>query len=504
MSQVQHQASSVNSTAACGRRVARGYAFAALGTIATGVTAGLVQGVNVWVGAVGGVIATAAVVFAFVALRASRDSNIVERLVDADKPLVAAQVSAPPPVLVAPIAAPVIVGPSDAERTAVATAASLQDQLASYEDTINALTTVMVARAEGDLGKRADESVQGPLGMLARQMNVTSRLFGEFVGRVNDVAHSLSNGASDIARGSQDLSSRTEQQASSLEETAATMEEFTATVKNNADNARQADQLASGASQIAAKGGDTVRKVVTTMNEISESSKRIQEIISVIDGIAFQTNILALNAAVEAARAGEQGRGFAVVAAEVRNLAQRSAAAAKEIKTLITESVEKVGDGTRFVDAAGKQIEEVVVAVKRVSDIISEITAASVEQSSGIEQVSQAVGQMDQATQQNAALVEESTASAETMKGQASQLVQLVATYAGRPVTSSKGASGAAKPVTPRSSPQNSFKAGAVKPMSPTARPAPSYAPATAKEYPVAKAKRVANSRSGDDEWEEF
>ena len=247
-----------------------------------------------------------------------------------------------------------------------------------------------------------------------------------------------------------------------------------------------------------------MRKVVTTMNEISESSKRIQEIISVIDGIAFQTNILALNAAVEAARAGEQGRGFAVVAAEVRNLAQRSAAAAKEIKTLITESVEKVGDGTRFVDAAGKQIEEVVVAVKRVSDIISEITAASVEQSSGIEQVSQAVGQMDQATQQNAALVEESTASAETMKGQASQLVQLVATYAGRPVTSSKGASGAAKPVTPRSSPQNSFKAGAVKPMSPTARPAPSYAPATAKEYPVAKAKRVANSRSGDDEWEEF
>jgi methyl-accepting chemotaxis protein len=207
------------------------------------------------------------------------------------------------------------------------------------------------------------------------------------------------------------------------------MEELTATVKQNAENAKQANQLAVGASGVAAKGGQVVGEVVSTMNAISDSSKKIADIISVIDGIAFQTNILALNAAVEAARAGEQGRGFAVVASEVRSLAQRSAAAAKEIKGLIEDSVSKVESGSRLVDAAGKTMDEVVSAVKRVTDIMAEISAASAEQSSGIEQVNQAITQMDQVTQQNAALVEESAAAAESMKEQAQGLITTVSVF---------------------------------------------------------------------------
>jgi methyl-accepting chemotaxis protein len=234
---------------------------------------------------------------------------------------------------------------------------------------------------------------------------------------------------SEIASGNLDLSSRTEEQASSLEETASSMEELTSTVKQNADNARQANQLAVSASEVAGKGGMVVAQVVDTMGSINESSQKIVDIISVIDGIAFQTNILALNAAVEAARAGEQGRGFAVVAAEVRTLAQRSAGAVKEIKSLIDDSVEKVDAGARLVNQAGATMDDIVESIRRVTDIISEITAASQEQTAGIEQINQAITQMDQVTQQNASLVEEAAAAAEAMQNQAGRLTQAVGAF---------------------------------------------------------------------------
>ncbi|MDB6001004.1 MAG: methyl-accepting chemotaxis protein [Rhizobacter sp.] len=252
------------------------------------------------------------------------------------------------------------------------------------------------------------------------------------VGIVRDVRHnaeSVATASSEIAQGNSDLSGRTEEQASALEETAASMEELGATVKQNADNARQANQMALSASLVAVRGGDVVREVVSTMQGINDSSSRIADIISVIDGIAFQTNILALNAAVEAARAGEQGRGFAVVAAEVRSLAQRSAAAAQEIKGLIGTSVQRVERGTALVGQAGVTMDEIVASIKRVTDIIGEISTASSEQSSGVSQVAEAVGQMDRATQQNAALVEESAAAAESLRAQAMQLVGAVSVF---------------------------------------------------------------------------
>ncbi|MES2366375.1 MAG: methyl-accepting chemotaxis protein [Pseudomonadota bacterium] len=249
------------------------------------------------------------------------------------------------------------------------------------------------------------------------------------ISQIREATDKVNTGASEIATGNADLSSRTESQASSLEETASSMEELTSTVKQNAENARQANQLVVSASDVAVKGGKVVGQVVDTMSSIKDSSRKIADIISVIDGIAFQTNILALNAAVEAARAGEQGRGFAVVAAEVRNLAQRSAGAAKEIKSLIEDSVDKVDVGGKLVDEAGKTMEEIVNSVKRVTDIMSEIAAASQEQSSGIEQVNQAVGQMDEATQQNAALVEEAAAAAESLQDQAAKLAQAVSVF---------------------------------------------------------------------------
>jgi methyl-accepting chemotaxis protein len=233
----------------------------------------------------------------------------------------------------------------------------------------------------------------------------------------------------EIASGNADLSSRTESQAGSLEETASSMEELTSTVRQNADNARQANQLVVNASEVAVKGGAVVGQVVSTMGSIKDSSRKIVDIIGVIDGIAFQTNILALNAAVEAARAGEQGRGFAVVASEVRNLAQRSAAAAKEIKGLIGDSVEKVDAGSKLVDNAGATMEEIVTSVKRVADIMAEITSASQEQSSGIEQINQAVSQMDEMTQQNAALVEQAAAAAQSMQDQAVELSRAVSIF---------------------------------------------------------------------------
>jgi methyl-accepting chemotaxis protein len=251
----------------------------------------------------------------------------------------------------------------------------------------------------------------------------------QIVSQVRTSSDTISTGSTQIAAGNQDLSSRTEQQASSLEETASSLEELTSTVKQNADNARQANQLAQSASDVANKGGMVVSQVVDTMGSINESSKKISDIISVIDGIAFQTNILALNAAVEAARAGEQGRGFAVVAAEVRTLAQRSAAAAKEIKELISDSVEKVDTGSKLVDQAGTTMHEIVESIRRVTDIMGEITAASQEQTAGIEQINQAVSQMDQVTQQNASLVEEAAAAAEAMRDQAAGLAQAVGVF---------------------------------------------------------------------------
>jgi methyl-accepting chemotaxis protein len=253
--------------------------------------------------------------------------------------------------------------------------------------------------------------------------------FSQVVGEVRNGVESVSTASGEIAAGNQDLSSRTEQQASSLQETAASMEELTTTVKQSADNARQANQLANTASEAASKGGAVVGQVVSTMEEITASSRKIADIISVIDGIAFQTNILALNAAVEAARAGEQGRGFAVVAGEVRNLAQRSAQAAREIKTLISDSVEKVDAGSKQVAEAGATMNEIVTQVRRVTDLIGEISSAALEQSSGIGQVNEAITQMDQVTQQNAALVEQSAAAAASLKAQANQLAEAVAVF---------------------------------------------------------------------------
>jgi len=288
---------------------------------------------------------------------------------------------------------------------------------------------VLKALSTGDLSKRMEGDYQGLFGQLKDDTNATSERLSEIVSQIREATDAINTAAREIASGNSDLSSRTESQASSLEETASSMDELTSTVKQNADNARQANQLSKGASDVAVKGGEVVGQVVHTMGAIAESSKKIADIISVIDGIAFQTNILALNAAVEAARAGEQGRGFAVVAGEVRNLAQRSAAAAKEIKELIGNSVDKVSDGYRLVENAGKTMDEIVGAVKRVTDIMGEITAASQEQSQGIEQVNSAVAQMDEMTQQNAALVEEAAAAAESLQDQAAGLSESVSVF---------------------------------------------------------------------------
>ena len=283
--------------------------------------------------------------------------------------------------------------------------------------------------AKGDLTARVEVRSKDETGELIGALKEMNDSLLDIVTRVRAGTDTIATASGEINSGNQDLSARTEQQAGSLEETASSMEELTSTVKQNADNARQASQLAASASETAERGGDVVAQVVTTMGSINESSRKIADIITVIDGIAFQTNILALNAAVEAARAGEQGRGFAVVAGEVRNLAQRSAAAAKEIKGLISDSVEKVDAGSRLVDQAGTTMDEVVGSVRRVTDLIGEIAAASEEQRSGIEQVNQAITQMDQVTQQNAALVEQAVAAADAMQDQAHQLAALVGTF---------------------------------------------------------------------------
>ena len=283
--------------------------------------------------------------------------------------------------------------------------------------------------ADGDLTGLIDVKSRDEIGQLQQALRDMNANLLRIVGEIRTGTEAIATSSSEIASGNQDLSARTEQQASSLEETASSMEELTSTVRQNADNARQANQLAMTAADVAAKGGDVVSQVVDTMSAIDASSKKIVDIIAVIDGIAFQTNILALNAAVEAARAGEQGRGFAVVATEVRSLAQRSAAAAKEIKDLIGDSVAKVETGSALVDQAGRTMEDVVSSIRRVTDIVAEISAASNEQSAGIEQVNQAIAQMDQVTQQNAALVEEAAAASQSMHDQSRHLSRTVSEF---------------------------------------------------------------------------
>jgi methyl-accepting chemotaxis protein len=365
---------------------------------------------------------------------------------------------------------------------------------------------VLVARrvADGDLRMRADADAGGESGQLMRAMReMTDKLVGT-ISNVRSGTELIATVSAEIATGSMDLSARTEQQAASLEETASSMEELTATVKQNAEHAHQANKLAVSASEVAVKGGEVVSEVVGTMASINDSSKRIAEIIGVIDGIAFQTNILALNAAVEAARAGEQGRGFAVVASEVRSLAQRSAAAAKEIKALIDDSVEKVNAGTQLADKAGSTMNEVVTSVKRVTDIIGEIADASAEQTAGIEQVNQAIAAMDQATQQNAALVEESAAAAATMREQAANLTRVIGGF----VVSSQDAKPGAQIHLISSQGAKAAPARAARPSKPAAGAAPASGPAATARKPAAKAAAAGGTRrpaaKPDTDWEEF
>ncbi|MEQ7892403.1 methyl-accepting chemotaxis protein [Xanthomonas arboricola] len=306
---------------------------------------------------------------------------------------------------------------------------SLNNLMSTADGNLQSLSTLLQSIAAGDLTARMSGDFRGVFAQMRDDANATATQLAEIVSGIKASAVSIKGAASEIAAGNQDLSQRTEQQAANLEETAASMEELTSTVKQNAESARQANQLAIGAAGVASQGGEIVSKVVETMSGIEASSKKIADIISVIDGISFQTNILALNAAVEAARAGEQGRGFAVVASEVRTLAQRSSAAAREIKGLIDDSVQRVSEGSVLVHSAGKTMGEIVSSVQRVTDIMGEISAASQEQSSGIEQVNQTVTQMDETTQQNAALVEEATAAARALEDQATQLTDAVAVF---------------------------------------------------------------------------
>ncbi|WP_295915706.1 methyl-accepting chemotaxis protein [uncultured Xanthomonas sp.] len=363
---------------------------------------------------------------------------------------------------------------------------SLNQLMATADGNLQALSTLLQAIAAGDLTARMHGDFRGVFAQMRDDANATAEQLAGIVGRIKHSAVSINAAASEIAAGNDDLSRRTEQQAASLEETAASMEELTSTVRQNAEHARQANQLAAGAASVASQGGDVVGQVVTTMSGIEDASRRIADIISVIDGIAFQTNILALNAAVEAARAGDQGRGFAVVASEVRTLAQRSASAAKEIKNLIDDSVSRVAEGSVLVDQAGKTMTEIVTSVQRVTDIMGEISAASQEQSAGIEQVNQTVTQMDESTQQNAALVEEASAAARSMEQQAVELSQAVALF--------KLDASAATPVA--QAPRHQA----------TATPAGKRGvrPAAAKAAPARRAAQPAAAMALDKDWQEF
>ncbi|PHV27671.1 hypothetical protein CSQ93_11975 [Janthinobacterium sp. BJB426] len=372
---------------------------------------------------------------------------------------------------------------------------------------------VAEAVSAGDLTSHIVVESRDETGQLMHALKNMNDKLVSIVGQVRAGTESISTASSEIAAGNLDLSSRTEEQASSLEETASSMEELTSTVKLNADNARSANQLAIDASQIASKGGVVVSEVVSTMGSINDSSRKIVDIISVIDAIAFQTNILALNAAVEAARAGEQGRGFAVVASEVRNLAQRSSAAAKEIKGLIDDSVQKVEAGSQLVDKAGRTMDEIVQSISHVTQIMNQITDASDEQRAGIEQVNQAIGQMDQVTQQNAALVEEAAAAAESMQEQAARLAEVVGVF--KLDATQQYVAASAGPSMTASAPIKAATRVAMQAAArPAIRPAKRQAPASAvtastsdKAAPVEAMRPRAPKApvaSGADEWEEF
>jgi methyl-accepting chemotaxis protein len=355
---------------------------------------------------------------------------------------------------------------------------------------INAAVRIAKNVAAGDLSQNIEVRSSDETGQLLQALKDMNASLVATIGQVRQGTETIGVASREIASGNADLSARTESQASSLEETASSMEELTSTVRQNAENARQANQLVVSASDVAMRGGQVVGQVVQTMGSIKESSRKIVDIIGVIDGIAFQTNILALNAAVEAARAGEQGRGFAVVAAEVRNLAQRSAGAAKEIKSLIGDSVEKVDAGSKLVDDAGRTMDEIVTSVKHVADIMNEITAASSEQSNGIEQVNQAITQMDEMTQQNAALVEQAAAAADSMQQQAGTLAQAISVF-----KLHDGVSGLTAP-RPALNPMVASKAASL--------PRTSSGKAVAVPAPrTQRAGAVATASSGDD-WEEF
>ncbi|WP_164208781.1 methyl-accepting chemotaxis protein [Stenotrophomonas maltophilia] len=362
---------------------------------------------------------------------------------------------------------------------------NLNAMMAVSDDNLGKLSQLLSAIAEGDLTARMHGDYQGVFARMRDDANTTVAQLTQIVGQIQASASSITLAAGEIASGNSDLSRRTEQQAANLEETAASMEELTSTVRQNAEHARQANQLAIGAQSVASQGGSVVGQVVSTMSAIEASSRKIAEIISVIDGIAFQTNILALNAAVEAARAGEQGRGFAVVASEVRTLAQRSAAPAKEIKGLIDDSVGKVTEGSSLVHQAGSTMGEIVASVQRVTDIMAEISAASQEQSAGIEQVNQTVVQMDETTQQNAALVEEATAAARAMEDQAAQLADAVAIF-----RLDNQVSAAVKAVAER------VESACITTV---ARPQPTGTPA-----PVRRSSNARTFAASDSDWQEF